>query len=75
MSVVSAQTIDMIEEVIRGFIKSGATPSEFVIAISNAFCHGDIIAEDYNLGKNDKYLQKFHDGIDKMLAAAEKMEK
>ncbi|MEK6832683.1 MAG: hypothetical protein AABY32_01435 [Nanoarchaeota archaeon] len=72
----SKVVVDIMEGVIRGFFTGGATPTEFVAAVNNAFFHGEIIEEDYNLGeKNDEYLGEFYDGIEKMSSAAKKMEK
>lgn len=55
---------DAVEHMIRGLITAEViSPTEFFGAVSNAFCHGEII--DQFITEND--LAKIHDNIDEII--------
>lgn len=62
----------ILEKTIKGMVRQlEATPLDVMIAVSNAFYHGEEFPAA-NWGKEDENLHVLYDGIEKSLSAAKK---
>ena len=69
----SKREVEVVESVVRGFIKGGVTPHEFFVGIHNAFCHGEIL-EQCDIECSDKQLGKLFKHFDALIEIAEEFD-
>ena len=66
-----AARVDVVDETIKGFLRSGISLTEFAAGLNNAFFHGKILADcGYDLDDEDKNLGELYKGIEQFSKAA-----
>jgi len=68
----SKREVEVVESVVRGFIKGGVTPKELFVGIHNAFFKGELL-EECNIGCTDKQFTEMFGHFEALTKIAKKL--